>query len=158
MELNANLAYWSGALANLCVIVTCASIGVRCIRRGEVRSHKRMMLTASTLVGFFLVSYVVKVMLLGKEDVGEWEPLDRKVLYAHELFVASMLVAGAYAGRRAWRFRKTLGSGPLPPASAATRRDRSQHRIAGWVAIGGSVLGLATAVLVLAGMFKRAAG
>ncbi len=69
MELNANLAYWSGALANLCVIVACASTGVRCIRRGEVRSHKRMMLTASTLVGFFLVSYVVKVMLLGKEDV-----------------------------------------------------------------------------------------
>jgi hypothetical protein len=69
-----------------------------------------------------------------------------------------MLLGGAYAGSRAWRFRRTLGPGPLQPATEASRRDRARHRIGGWVAIMGGALGFATAAVVLAGMFERAGG
>src|SRR5262249_55582033 len=69
---NAKLLFWTVALANLALIVACGSRGVRAIRRGEVRAHRRMMLTATALVALFLASYVAKVAWLGKEDRSGW--------------------------------------------------------------------------------------
>jgi hypothetical protein len=67
-----------------------------------------------------------------------------------------MLLGGAVAGFRAWRFRHRLGpdfelpEGPLPGGAL--------HRRAGRVAAVGAALGFLTAVGVLAGMFARAGG
>jgi uncharacterized membrane protein YozB (DUF420 family) len=158
MTLDPKLVYWTGALANLLVIVTCAAFAVVRIRRGDIRGHKRLMLTASSLVVLFLVSFVLKGVVLGGEDVAAWSTFHRTVLRTHETFVLAMLLGGAYAGSRAWRFRRTLGPGPLQPPSDASRRDRARHRRGGWIAIVGSALGFATAALVLAGMFERAGG
>ena len=158
MAIDPKLAYWTWALANFLVIVVCAAVAVARIRRGDVRAHKRLMLTASSLVVLFLVSFVLKGRVLGGEDVAAWSTFHRTVLRTHEAFVLTMLVGGAYAGSRAWRFRRTLAPGPLQPSSDASRRDRARHRVGGWVAIIGSALGFATAAVVLAGMFERAGG
>ena len=148
------LLYWTGAFVNLGVIVYCVLRGVAAIRRGEVRRHRRLMLTGAGLIGLFLASYVVKVVALGKEDRSLWTPLDYGILYVHELCIAAMLLAGGVALFRAWRFRRALGPdlvlppGPLPGGAS--------HRRAGKLAVVGALLGFVTAAGVLVGMFARA--
>ncbi len=150
------LAYWTWALANLLAVVACVGFGVRRIRAGDVRTHRRLMLAASALVGLFLVSYLVKVAALGKEDRSLWTTADYAILYTHEACIAVMLVGGALAGWRAWRFRRAVGDGPLPDRHSRAR-DRVWHRRAGWAAVAACVLSFATAAAVLAGMYRRAA-
>ncbi len=150
------LAFWCVAFLDLGVVVGCTVAGVRAIRRGNVRVHRRYMLCAAVLVAGFLVAYLLKVALLGKEDRSLWTRLDLMVLYVHESCIAAMLVGGAYAGWRAARFRAHLGrslslpSRPLP--------GRLRHRSAGWVAVVAAALAFATAGGVLTGMFVRASG
>ncbi len=156
MSLDPTLAYWSWALANFAGVVACAGFGVRGIRRRDVRTHRRWMLASAGLVGLFLASYVLKVIFLGREDLGLWSAPALALLRVHETCIFVMLVAGATAGTRAWRFRRSLPAGPLPLASEATRRGRLAHRRAGRTAVVASLLALATAVLTLAGMYARA--
>ena len=150
------LLYWTAALVNLGVIVFCVVAGVRAIRRGEVVRHRRLMLTGAGLIGLFLASYAVKVLVLGKEDRSLWTSLDYAILYVHELCIAAMLLAGGLALFRAWRFRArlpadgTLPTEPLPGGAA--------HGRAGKIAVAGTILGFVTAGGVLFGMFARAAG
>jgi uncharacterized membrane protein YozB (DUF420 family) len=158
MPLDPTLAYWSWALANFAGVVACAGLGVRGIRRRDVRTHRRFMLASAGLVGLFLASYVLKVIFLGREDLGLWSAPALAVLRVHEACIFVMLVAGATAGTRAWRFRRSLPAGPLPPPSEATRRGRLAHRRAGRTAVVASLLALATAALTLASMYARAGG
>jgi uncharacterized membrane protein YozB (DUF420 family) len=148
------LLFWCIALANLALIVGFALTGVQAVRRGDVRMHRRRMLIAASLVALFLVSYLAKVAVLGREDRSLWTALDRTVLYVHETFVVLMLGGGGFAAWRAWRFR-------LGPAFALPRDGlpgARTHRRAGWVAVVGAALAFVTAGGVLAGMFSRAAG
>lgn len=148
------LLYWTGALVNLGVIVLCVVQGVRAIRRGDVRRHRSRMLCGAALIGLFLVSYAVKVAVLGKEDRSLWTALDYGVLYVHELCIAAMLLAGGLALFRAWRFRGSLAPGPSLPE--APLPGAATHRRAGRVAVAGAVLGFVTAAGVLARMFVHA--
>jgi uncharacterized membrane protein YozB (DUF420 family) len=149
-----SLAYWTWAFANLLFAVSFGIAGVRRVRRRRVRGHRRMMLAGVSLVGLFLVSYLVKVALLGREDRSSWSQATLCALYVHEACVVAMLVAAGIALTRARRF------GPLrdgePPAPEASERDRRVHRRAGRVAVAASVLALLTAAAVLAGMYARA--
>ena len=83
--MNAKLVFWTVALADLAIVVACGARGVRAIRRGEVRTHRRMMLMSTALVALFLVSYLAKVAWLGKEDRSAWTAFDHAVLGIHEL-------------------------------------------------------------------------
>jgi putative membrane protein len=148
------LLYWTGALLNLGVIVVCVGLGVRAIRRGDVARHRRLMLAGVSLVGIFLVSYVLKVVWLGKEDKSLWQALDYAVLYVHETCIAFMLVGGAVALLRARGFRDALGPGPSLPASPLP--GAASHRRAGKVAAVGALLAFVTAAGVLLRMFARA--
>ena len=150
------LAYWTGALANLGVIVACAARGVRAIRRGEVRTHRRMMLLSSALVGLFLASYVAKVAWLGKEDRTGWTALDRAILGTHETCIAVMLLAGGYALFRALRFQARLRPGWSIPPDPDALPGRDQHRRAGTIAKWSGALAFVTAIGVWAGMLLRA--
>jgi len=147
------LTYWTAAFANLSLVVALAVAGVRRIRRRLARGHRRMMLTAVSLVGLFLVSYVVKVLALGREDRSAWSQACLWTLYVHEACVAAMLAAAAVALERARSF------GPLqdgdPPAPEAPARSRRVHRRAGWVAVSASALALLSAAALLAGMYAR---
>ena len=53
MSIDPKTAYWMGALINMAVIVSLLYAGARAIRRRRVRRHKRLMLSAASLVGLF---------------------------------------------------------------------------------------------------------
>jgi len=113
-----------------------------------------MMKIAASLVGLFVVAYLVKVSLLGREDRSLWSAAELWTLYVHELCIVAMLVAGSAAALHARRFGEVYdGSIPVPEAR---ERDRRIHRIAGRVAVAASVLALLTAARVLVGMYSRA--
>jgi len=150
------LVYWTAALANLAVITACLLSGAARIRRGDLRGHRRRMLGAAALVALFLVSYALKLALLGREDRSQWAPLDLTLLYVHELCIGAMLVAGAAAGFWARRLQARLsGAAQLSPADAALAGRRA-HRRAGRVAVVASLLAFVSAAAVLAGMYARA--
>jgi uncharacterized membrane protein YozB (DUF420 family) len=155
---NPKLVYWTIALANLAIIVACGARGIRAIRRGEVRTHRQMMLTASALVALFLVSYFVKVAWLGKEDRSGWTALDHAMLGTHELCIAAMLIAGGVALFRAWRFQAKLQPAWVIPPGADALPGRAQHRRAGRIAGWSGALAFVTAVGIWARMLLRAAG
>jgi uncharacterized iron-regulated membrane protein len=113
-----------------------------------------MMRIAASLVGLFLVSYMVKLPVLGREDRSLWSTFELWTLYTHELCIFAMLVAGAVAALRARRFGE-IRDGPNP-APEAEERDRRLHRIAGRIAVISSLFALLTAAAVLTGMYSRA--
>lgn len=143
------LLYWTGAFVNMVVVVALAAAGVASVKRGDVARHRRLMLAASALVGAFVVSYGLKLVLLGREAVSTWSPAAVWTLRIHELCVFTMLAGGLLAGRLAFRMR----AAPLAAEHAATR---GQHRVFGRVAVIAAGAGVATAGLVLAGMYGRA--
>jgi uncharacterized membrane protein YozB (DUF420 family) len=153
---SAGLAFWTAALANMALVVALALRGIRQIRRGEVARHRRSMLAAAALVGVFVLSYLGKLALLGHEDRSAWTRADLAVLYFHETCIAAMLAGGAGAGAQALRLRRTRrvtgrADDPAPGAGNVLR-----HRRFGWTAVVAAALGLASAALVLAGMYRRA--
>jgi uncharacterized membrane protein YozB (DUF420 family) len=154
MPLDLRLAFWTGALVNMGALVAFAIGGVRAIRRRDVASHRRRMLAAAALVGVFLASYALKVLLAGRESRAGWSAFDVTVLRAHETCVAVMLVAGAVALAQARRLG--LRARFEPGFDAASRSAGMRlHRRAGWIALVAAAAGLATAALVLAGMYAR---
>jgi uncharacterized membrane protein YozB (DUF420 family) len=154
---DAKLAFWTAAFANMVLAAALAARGVAFARRGEFARHARAMRAAAAFVALVLAAYVAKLALLGREAVETWSPGAVTLLHVHELCVLVMLVAGGAAlalGRRLGRSPLVTGAASDPAASAATRR---RHRLAGRAAVGGALLGAATASLVLAGMYARAA-
>ena len=150
------ILFWTGALANMAAIVVLALLGVRARRRGDIEAHARSMVTAASLVVVFLVAYVLKLALLGREDMSVWSPHAVTVLRIHETCVLVMLVAGmlALARGRAMRITREISGNrrhaPLKPDA------RRRHRLAGQVAVVAAALGVLTAGVVLADMYQRA--
>ena len=155
--MSANLWFWSLALVTLGATVACAIHGVRRIRAKDVAGHKRMMTSASSLIGLFLVAYVVKVVMLGHEDKSAWTQLDYTILYTHEMGIAGLLLGGIVALYRAWWFRGRLGANLVLPPESDPLAGRAWHRRAGYTAVVGGAIAFATAVAVLTRMFIRAA-
>lgn len=150
------LAFWTAALALMGGVVACAALGIARRRRGDMRGHRRAMLAAAVLVGLFLLSYVLKVALLGHEPTSTWSAGDRAVLRIHELCVALMLGSGAAGGWRAFRLRHTRNATLDPRDPVAPARLARWHRRAGWTAAVAAGAGWLTALLVLVGMYRRA--
>ena len=113
------------------------------------------MLTSAWLVVAFLVSYVFKVMLLGREDLAVWSNVYVQTLRFHETCVLVMLVAGAIAITRARRMRGTRNVSRDPAVAPAPESIVKWHRRAGWTAVVGAVAGLLSAGVVLVGMYAR---
>jgi len=150
------LVFWTAAIVDLGAVCFFALLGVRCARSGEIARHKRSMAIASGLIVVFLLSYILKVQLLGREDMSVWTSLDVWVLRIHEVFVMQMLVGGGIAwiqGRKllATRLVTHDPNDPLPDA-----RTLRIHRFAGRTGVIGSVLAFAMALWVLAAMYLRA--
>lgn len=113
-----------------------------------------MMRIAASLVALFLVSYAIKLPLLGREDRSVWSPSELWTLYAHELCILATLAAGMVAALYSRRFGE-VRDGP-DPAPEANGKDRRIHRIAGRIALCSSLLALFTAAVVLTAMYSRA--
>ncbi|MFI5314528.1 MAG: DUF420 domain-containing protein [Myxococcota bacterium] len=153
MELDPKLAYWTAAFANMVAAVALAVFGVRRIRRAEVAGHRQLMKTAALLVGLFLLSYVAKVAVLGREQLELWEPRFVSVLRFHETCVAVMVLAGARALYLATT--RKLADPPTPESVERRARSARSHRRAGWTAVISSALGAVSAGYVLYGMYAR---
>ena len=153
--MDGKLLYWTAAFINMLAILALALVGVRAVRRGKVQVHRRCMLLASGLVLGFLVSYLFKVALLGREELERWDAASVIVLRVHELCVFTMLLAGAAAGSRAFAMRRDPIVRGTPTTLPRNRGLRLWHRRAGWTALTGALLGVLTAALVLAGMYSR---
>lgn len=148
--------YWTGALLNMGVIVALVGVGVLSIRRGKVVRHRRAMLSAIALVGAFILSYLVKLAVLGREDLSIWSPAAINTLRFHETCVLAMVVGGALAGARAWRMRRSRNVTRDPADAPAPATVVRWHRRAGWTAVVGAALGFVSAAFVLLGMYARA--
>jgi uncharacterized membrane protein YozB (DUF420 family) len=149
------VAYWTGALVNMVAIVALALRGIAHARGGDVTRHRRFMRAAALLVAAFLVSYVLKLGLLGREALELWSPRAIWVLRFHETCVLVMVAAGGFALLRAWRLRATRLVTRNPDDPAAGPALVLAHRRAGRVAAIAAVLGALSAALVLAGMYAR---
>ncbi len=154
--MEAKLIFWTVALFDLAAVAVLAASGVRHRRRGDLKRHARNMISAVSLVLLFLVAYVAKAALLGREDLAVWSSLQRWTLWIHEACVFTMLIAGAIAGQRALRLRRTRNATRDPGDPPASPRLVSWHRRAGWAAVTAAGLGFVSAVLVLVGMYERA--
>ena len=149
------LLFWTVALANLAVLCGFALSGVRFVRRGEIARHRRAMKVASLLILAFLGAYVLKVVVLGREDQSVWTLLDVWVLRIHELFVMLMIGAGSVAW---FQVRKLVDTrlvthdpnDPMPDPKVVRT-----HRMAGRTAVISAVLAFLLAIRVLIGMFAR---
>jgi len=158
MELDAKFVYWLAAWINMAFVVAFAARGFQRVKARAYATHKRTMLIASFLVGGFVVSYVFKVVLLGKEALETWEPAFRTVLYVHETCVLAMVVGGAIAlwkGLRTGLNRLATEGAPATEDAVAFSRAATLHRRAGLTALVASVAGLVTATIVLYGMYHR---
>lgn len=154
--MNPGLVFWTAALVNLGIVCAMAVLGVRCVRRGEIARHRQAMRLAAWLVVAFLLSYVLKVVMIGREDMSRWSSAELWVLRAHELCVVVMLIAGGIA----W-----VQSRKLVPTRSVSRDARDpeadpyvlrSHKRAGWTAVLSAIAGFALAGFVLAGMYARA--
>lgn len=149
------LLFWTAALVNLAVLCGIALSGVRYARRGEIARHRRAMKIASWLIVAFLGAYVLKVVVLGREDQSVWTSLDVWVLRIHELFVMLMIGAGTVAWLKAKQIVDTRlvthdPNDPIPDPKLVRT-----HRIAGRTAVISAVFAFLMAIGVLAGMFAR---
>ncbi|MBY0400493.1 DUF420 domain-containing protein [Myxococcota bacterium] len=156
--MNPGLLFWTVALLNLGVVCLVAIVGVRFAHRGEIARHRRAMKLASLLVVAFLLSYVAKVVLIGREDMSIWSGFDLWILRSHELCVVVMLIAGAVAWIQAGKLDGTrIVTRDARDPDADPKAVRLHHR-AGWIAVTSAVAGFVLAIGVLAGMYARAAG
>jgi len=149
------LLFWTAALVNLAVLCGFALSGVRSVRRGEIARHRRAMKIASLLIVAFLGAYVLKVVVLGREDQSVWTSLDVWVLRIHELFVMFMIGAGSVAWLQVKKLVDTRlvthdPNDPMPDPKVVRT-----HRVAGRTAVISALLAFLFAIGVLVGMFAR---
>ena len=64
---------WYGIIGSITVAYGFALGGVRAARRHDVTHHSRWMVTACTIVGLWLVGYVTKQVLFGRDQFGGTE-------------------------------------------------------------------------------------
>jgi len=152
------LLFWTAGIADLGAVCLTAALGVRYARRGEIARHKRSMKLASLLVVAFLVSYLVKVQFLGREDMSAWTTLDLWVLRIHELFVMQMLIGGVVAWIQGRKLLPTRLVTHDPNDPVPDSKTLQIHRLAGRTGVIGSILAFMMALGILAGMYFRAFG
>lgn len=155
------LAFWTFSLLELGIAAGCAVGGFLGIRQGKYALHRRLMKSAAAFICLFLVSYLLKLTFLGREDFDRWTQDDLMVLRVHESLMFVVIVCGFVALYLTRRFVRKIG---LPTADflgsvdylTGSRRARRWHRRLGRIAVIASLLGLLTAAMVLRGMYRRA--
>jgi len=145
-------------------VLILASAGIRQIPRARYERHKALMLTACGLVVFFVLSYALKLGVLGREALQTWQPRYVYVLRLHEVCVLVMLVGGGVGLWQAHRLGLPVTSSSDPTSAQALgpgigadalASGLRLHRRAGFVALAGALCGVVTAAYVLFGMYMR---
>ena len=91
---------WYGVLLSITTAYLVALAGARSARHHEVSAHARQMIRAGTIVGIWLIAYVTKQLLFGRERFGGTEvqywSLYVPVFSAHMLLAVATIGVGAY--------------------------------------------------------------
>ncbi len=157
-RMDPKLIYWTGATLNMAVVLGLAVRGMGRARSGQVARHRRFMLSSVTLVLAFVVSYLFKLLFLGREDLSVWTSGAIWTLRFHELCVFTMLISGGLAAWRGIRLARTRALIDSESAPEPRPEELRSHRFAGRVAVFAAALGLLSAGAVLGGMYGRTAG
>ena len=155
---DAKLMYWTGATLNMAILIGVMLTGIRRARGDRLAEHRRSMLVAVGLVVAFVVSYLLKLLFLGREDLDTWSDAAVWILRFHELCVFTMLISGGLALRRGLALARTRRFIDDEDAPQALPADLRGHGKAGRVAALAACLGLASACAVLASMYSRVLG
>ena len=155
MDMDAKTLYWTAAWINMIAVVAIAGVAIRQASRGRYALHRSLMLTSAALVGAFVLSYALKLLLLGRETLETWAPRYVNVLRVHEVCILFMLIGGGIAFRQAWRLHLPRSAGSPEVTPDALARGVRLHRRAGFVAVTAAALGVLTAGYVLQGMYAR---
>ena len=145
--MNPNLYFWFYVYGLTITALIIAFTGIARIRKGDEVGHSKRMNLAIYLILFFVASYLVKIIVLGREDKSGWEAWNFAVLYIHEFFIACMLISGTYTRYLAGKFKHTL----MAP-DALTGLDvqrRRKHRLAGKICLSATSMAIVTATLIL---------
>lgn len=98
MDLKAIL--WYAILTSVTAAYLVALAGVRSAKQHDVPHHSRRMLIACTIIGIWLVSYVAKQLLVGRERFGgsaqEYWTLYVPLFSTHMLLAVTTIGLGTY--------------------------------------------------------------
>jgi len=125
---------WYGVLGSVTAAYLVAMAGVRSAKHGDVPRHSHRMITACLIVGIWLVAYVSKQALFGRERFGGPEA-DYWRFYV-PLFSVHMLMAVTTIGLGAYnlyigltKLRQGTGVGAM---AAGVSRHRRMGKILVW--------------------------
>jgi len=144
------LLFWTGALVNMWLIVAISYLGIAKVRAGDEDGHQKRMLAAGGLVFLFVMAYGLKLVFLGREDLGQWEQWAVTLLRIHELFIFGMIAGGVRAIMLITKVRKLEAQTPDDPSIQVLR---STHAKTGKFTFASCVGGAVTASGVLFSMF-----
>lgn len=147
------LLFWLYAFLLTCTIMVAATKGIASARRGAYDQHRIWMNRAGSLIVAFVLSYVLKVIFLGKEDLDTWANVYVVILRIHESFIGLMLICGGYARLLARKFQHTINDHPL---NDRWQRMRRRHAILGKISVAAAAAALLTASGLIIGMLQRA--
>lgn len=148
--MNPNFIYWCFAYAWMSLVVVIGVLAVRQVRAGDLAGHMRKMILVCNMLLFFVVTYVVKVLVLGRELKEGWEMIDFIILYTHEAFIAIMLVTGTWARLLGNKVRARLDN-PTDADMAMRRR----HKKLGQMAFLSAFAALVTATGVMWTLYRH---
>ncbi len=98
--MDAKTVLWYGVLFSVTGAYLVALAGVRSARHHDVAHHSRLMIRACTIVGIWLVAYVTKQLLFGRERFGgteaEYWSLYVPVFSVHMGLAVATIGVGAY--------------------------------------------------------------
>ena len=147
--MTANLAYWLFAYALMTVTLVIGVRGVIHVRAGRFEAHRKAMVLACNILLFFVLTYVLKVVILGREDKTDWTTLDLVILRVHESFIGIMLIAGTWSRLLARKYKDRLDN-----PTEADLPIRRRHALAGKIALAAAFCALGTATGVLWVLFR----
>ncbi|ULA63074.1 MAG: conserved membrane protein of unknown function [Nitrospira sp.] len=91
---------WYAVLASVTCAYFVALAGVRAAQSHDVRHHSRRMIIACTVVGIWLVAYVLKQALFGREQFGgtteQYWRLYMPVFITHMALAVTTIALGTY--------------------------------------------------------------
>ncbi len=149
--MDSHLIFWLYAYGLMLIVLVIAGRGIGRAKAGDYQGHMRAMILACNILLFFVLSYVVKILALGREDKSAWSALQLALLYTHEFLILVMLVSGTYARILAAKFKQSLFS---QKPSAADMAVRAVHRRWGKVAFAAACAAFITATGVIAILFQ----
>ena len=150
--MNISVVIWYGVLLSMTLAFVMVLIGARAAKRHDVHQHARWMTLACTVVGLWLVCYVSKQLIFGRDQFGgtskEYWYYYIPILLVHTTFAITTIGLGLsnlYSGL--FQLRNGTGVGALVPGV-------HRHRVLGRLLIGAFSGTITTAYLVYLMLFQ----